>query len=150
MSNSTPLTERYSEKILGVLGCFDRIVITGSLPDCCHVDAMKAQLLKRKMLFFDYPKLVNPLRNRLHENAKKLAQEAGVRVEDTAFLARGGIATAGGCLASQYLAAWLMWRAAGEAAAARGLHYAAPVGEKESYVARLLGVVRPFVDTGPG
>jgi transcriptional regulator GlxA family with amidase domain len=76
--------------------------------------------------------------------------EAGVRVEDTAFVARGGIATAGGCLASQYLAAWLMWRAAGEAAAARGLHYAAPVGEKDSYVARLLDVVRPFVDTGAG
>jgi hypothetical protein len=79
--NNTSLTERYSEKILGVLGCFDRIVITGSLPDCCHVDAMKTQLLKRKMLFFDYSKLVDPLRNRLHENAKKLAQEAGVQVE---------------------------------------------------------------------
>jgi transcriptional regulator GlxA family with amidase domain len=74
--------------------------------------------------------------------------EAGVRVVDTAFVARGGIATAGGCLASQYLAAWLMWRAAGEQAAARGLHYAAPVGEKEAYVARLLDVVRPFVDSG--
>ena len=52
MSN-TLLTERYHDRIVGVLGCFDRIVITGSLPDCCHVDAMKAQLLKRKMLFFD-------------------------------------------------------------------------------------------------
>jgi transcriptional regulator GlxA family with amidase domain len=76
--------------------------------------------------------------------------EAGVRVEDTAFVARGGIATAGGCLASQYLAAWLMWRAAGEAAAARGLHYAAPVGEKDAYVARLLDVVRPFISVKEG
>ena len=76
--------------------------------------------------------------------------EAGVRVMDTAFVARGGIATAGGCLASQYLAAWLMWRACGEEAAARGLHYAAPVGEKEAYVARLLDVVRPFMPIKPG
>ena len=71
--------------------------------------------------------------------------EAGVRVQDAAFHARGPIATAGGCLASQYLAAWLMLRGAGEAAATQALHYAAPVGEKEAYVERLLAVVRPFV-----
>ncbi|MDE2092793.1 MAG: AraC family transcriptional regulator [Burkholderiales bacterium] len=72
--------------------------------------------------------------------------EAGVRVEDAPFHARGPIATAGGCLASQYLAAWLMARGAGFEAAARALHYAAPVGEKDAYVARLLDVVRPFID----
>jgi transcriptional regulator GlxA family with amidase domain len=71
--------------------------------------------------------------------------EAGVRVEDAPFHARGPIATAGGCLSSQYLAAWLMLRGAGEAAAAQALHYAAPVGEKEAYVERLLATVRPFV-----
>jgi len=49
---NTLLTERYQDRITGVLGCFDRIVITGSLPDCCHVDAMKTQLLKRKIWFF--------------------------------------------------------------------------------------------------
>jgi hypothetical protein len=80
MSNPL-LTERYHDQITGVLSCFDRIVITGSLPDCCHVDAMKAQVLKRKMRFFDYPELVNPLRNRLHANAKTLADAAGVQVE---------------------------------------------------------------------
>ncbi|MBC8056615.1 MAG: DJ-1/PfpI family protein [Rhizobiales bacterium] len=71
--------------------------------------------------------------------------EAGVRVEDAPFHARGPIATAGGCLASQYLAAWLMVRGDGFGAAERALHYAAPVGEKDTYVARLLDVVRPFV-----
>ena len=71
--------------------------------------------------------------------------EAGVRVQDAPFHARGPVATAGGCLASQYLAAWLMLRGAGEAATAQALHYAAPVGEKEAYVERLLAAVRPFV-----
>jgi len=71
---------------------------------------------------------------------------AGVRVEDASFHARGPIATAGGSLASQYLATWLMLRGAGEAAAAQALHYAAPVGEKDAYVERLLAVVRPFVE----
>jgi len=71
--------------------------------------------------------------------------EAGVRVEDSPFLARGPIATAGGCLASQYLAAWAMVRGAGWAAAGRALHYAAPVGEKDAYVKRVLDTIRPFV-----
>lgn len=72
--------------------------------------------------------------------------EAGVRVLDEPFHARGPVATAGGCLASQYLAAWVMARGAGFKATARALHYAAPVGEKDAYVERLLSVVRPFVD----
>jgi transcriptional regulator GlxA family with amidase domain len=71
--------------------------------------------------------------------------QAGVRVEDAPFHARGPIATAGGCLSAQYLSAWMMARGAGFEAAAQALHYAAPVGEKEAYVARLLGVVRPFI-----
>lgn len=72
--------------------------------------------------------------------------EAGVRVIDAPFHARGPVATAGGCLASQYLAAWMMASRAGFDAAAQALHYAAPVGEKDAYVERLLQVVRPFVD----
>ena len=72
--------------------------------------------------------------------------EAGVRVVDAPFHARGPIATAGGCLASQYLAAWMMAQRAGPDAAAKALHYAAPVGEKDVYVERLLAVVRPFIE----
>lgn len=75
------LIERYRDKMVGILGCFDRIVITGSLPDCCHVAAMTKQLLKRGFMFFDYAQLVDPLRNRLHANAKALAEAAGVQVE---------------------------------------------------------------------
>lgn len=71
--------------------------------------------------------------------------EAGVRVVEEPFHARGPIATAGGCLASQYLAAWVMASGAGLDAARSALIYAAPVGEKDAYVDRLLGVVKPFL-----
>ena len=40
----------------------------------------------------------------------------------------------------------MMASRAGFDAAAQALHYAAPVGEKDAYVERLLRVVRPFVD----
>lgn len=71
--------------------------------------------------------------------------QAGVRVVDEPFHARGPVATAGGCLASQYLATWVMLRRAGQEATEQALHYVAPVGEKEAYVKRLIGVVSPFV-----
>ncbi len=71
--------------------------------------------------------------------------EAGVRVIDAPFHARGPVATAGGCLSAQYLAAWMMLKRAGPDAAAQALHYVAPVGEKDAYVERLLGVVKPFL-----
>ena len=67
--------------------------------------------------------------------------EAGVRVADLPFVARGPIATAGGCMASAYLATWVMWRAAGREATRQALHYAAPVGEKDAWVDHALKVV---------
>jgi transcriptional regulator GlxA family with amidase domain len=73
--------------------------------------------------------------------------EAGVRVEDAPFHARGPVATAGGSLATQLLAAWLMVRGAGFEFAAKALRHAAPVGEQDAYVARLLDAVRPFMAT---
>ena len=71
--------------------------------------------------------------------------EAGVEVLDAPFVAHGNVATAGGCLASQYLSAWIIARLAGTAAAEEALHYVAPVGEKADYVGRAMAVVQPFL-----
>lgn len=69
---------------------------------------------------------------------KPWVQEAGVEVLNQPFVARGNIATAGGCLASTYLAAWIIARSEGAEAAAAALHYVAPVGEKEAFVANAM------------
>lgn len=71
--------------------------------------------------------------------------EAGVDVIDAPFVAHGNVATAGGCLASQYLAAWMIARGASAAHAADALHYVAPVGEKAAYVNRALSVITPHL-----
>ena len=72
-------------------------------------------------------------------------QEAGVEVLNQPFFAAGNVATAGGCLASQYLAAWIIARTEGLEAARSALHYVAPVGEKEEYVARAMKNIAPFL-----
>ncbi|MEK6354138.1 MAG: DJ-1/PfpI family protein [Burkholderia cenocepacia] len=71
--------------------------------------------------------------------------EAGVEVLNQPFFARGNVATAGGCLASPYLAAWLVARLEGEDAARGALHYVAPVGEKDEYVSRALTNIKPYL-----
>lgn len=76
---------------------------------------------------------------------KPWVQEAGIEVLEQAFFARGNLATAGGCLASSYLAAWTIARLVGREAAAEALHYVAPVGEKAEYVERALGNIDPYL-----
>ncbi len=71
--------------------------------------------------------------------------EAGVDVLDAPFVAHGNVATAGGCLASHYLATWVIARGGSVEDAAAAIHYVAPVGEKAAYVDRALGVVAPFL-----
>jgi transcriptional regulator GlxA family with amidase domain len=77
--------------------------------------------------------------------SKPWVQAAGVDVIDAPFVAHGNIATAGGCLASPYLAAWIIARGAGWDAAAAALHYVAPVGEKARYVETARGAVMPHL-----
>ena len=77
--------------------------------------------------------------------SKPWVQEAGVEVLNQPFFAAGNVATAGGCLASQYLAAWVIARLQGLQAARDALHYVAPVGEKELYVERALGHVQRYL-----
>jgi transcriptional regulator GlxA family with amidase domain len=74
--------------------------------------------------------------------------EAGVEVLDAPFVAHGNVATAGGCLASQYLATWMIARGASLRDAEEAIHYVAPVGEKARYVEQARAVVAPFLREG--
>ena len=74
--------------------------------------------------------------------------EAGINVVEAPFAAHGNVATAGGCLASQYLAAWMIGRLATQGDAEEAIYYVAPVGEKAEYVQRAMAAVTPFLKPG--
>ncbi len=78
--------------------------------------------------------------------SKPWVVESGVDVVPRAFAAHGNVATAGGCLASQYLVAWLIARLKGLDAAREVLHYFAPVGEKQAFIDRALAHVVPTLE----
>ena len=77
---------------------------------------------------------------------KPWVQEAGIEVLNQPFFATGNIATAGGCFASQYLAAWIITRSVGSEAARSALHYVAPVGEKQEYVDRAMKNISSYLE----
>ena len=75
------MTERHAAQIEGVLGCFDRMLIFGTLPRICFAGGMTSFLYERQIRIFDYPKFAEPYRNRIRENAEKMAAEAGIEIE---------------------------------------------------------------------
>jgi hypothetical protein len=76
-----PFIERHRNEIRGVLSCFDRVVITGTLTDICHARAMGGYLSYHRIRLFDFPRWAEPLRDELRKNAERLAAEAGVQIE---------------------------------------------------------------------
>jgi len=73
--------ERHASKIRGTLSCFDRVVITGTLPDICHAQAMAGFLSTRGIRLFDYRRWAEPLREELRAHAEQLAQTNGLKIE---------------------------------------------------------------------
>ena len=82
------LIERYSEKILGVLTCADRIVITGTLPVLSNSKSMTNYMYAQKVRIFDYPKFAEPFREQLRKNAERIAKENNIEIK---FLRKSSI-----------------------------------------------------------
>jgi transcriptional regulator GlxA family with amidase domain len=77
--------------------------------------------------------------------SKPWVEEAGVCVLNQPIVAKGNVATAGGCLASHYLAAWMIARLVGIEAAKSALDYVVPVGERDDYIERAMRNITPYL-----
>jgi len=75
------LLERYSDKIRGVISCYDRVLIRGILPVFCFAQGMTSYLYSHKIRIFDYPRFAEPLRDVIRANAERLASENGINIE---------------------------------------------------------------------
>ena len=69
-------------------------------------------------------------------------EEMGLTVLDKTLAVEGNIATAGGCLGAQQLAAWILCRLVGEAAAREALAYVAPIGDGDDFIDRLIAAAK--------
>jgi len=75
------LTELHAKDIRGVLSCFDRMLIMGTLPDIAHAKAFTRELNRRGVRIFDFPRFAQELRDRIRDHAERLATEHGLPIE---------------------------------------------------------------------
>ena len=75
------LSEKFHDQLDGVLNCYDRIVLTGSLHPFCYAQGMTSYLYKHQIRIFDYAQFAESLSEQIRENAERLAQQHGLQIE---------------------------------------------------------------------
>jgi hypothetical protein len=75
------LTERYKGQIAGVLSCYDRIIIQGTVPGWCYASGMTDYFYGHGIRIFDYPKWAEPLREALRKNMERVAADNAIEIE---------------------------------------------------------------------
>lgn len=75
------ILERYKSQIAGTLTCFDRIIISGTIPGVCYPEGMARHITTKGVRLFDYPRYVEPLREEIRTNAEKIAKENELDIE---------------------------------------------------------------------
>lgn len=75
------LQDRYAKQIAGSFSCFDRIIITGTIPGWCYSDGMRLYLNQNNIRIFDFPRFAEPLRDEIRDNAERLAGENSIKIE---------------------------------------------------------------------
>jgi len=82
------LTETYKKDIAFTLSCFDRLIITGTLPEISYDFGMTSYLYQKGVKIFDYPKFAEPFKDSIRANAERIASENGVEIE---FIRKSGV-----------------------------------------------------------
>jgi hypothetical protein len=82
------LTDRFTDQIAGVLSCYDRLIIQGTIPDFCYGQAMTNYLNARHIRIFDYTQFAEPLRDQLREHVERVAAENDIPIM---FVRKSGI-----------------------------------------------------------
>ncbi len=75
------LIKRFKEKIIGVLSCFDRVILTGTIPEIRYSGAMEKKLRSLGTRLFDFKEWAKPFRDEIRENAARVAQEHGLTIQ---------------------------------------------------------------------
>jgi hypothetical protein len=75
------IIERNAGQIRGVLKCFDRVVLQGSLPGVGYPAGMQMFLNRFGIKIFDFAEFAKPLTDRIRATAQSVAEEHGLKIE---------------------------------------------------------------------
>ena len=82
------LLDRHDKEILGVISCWDRVIVHGSLPGLGYSEGMTSYLKAHGIRIFDYTRFAEPLRKQIRSNAEQLAENNGIKIQ---FLPKSSI-----------------------------------------------------------
>lgn len=77
----TSILNKYQKEINGVLNCWDRVIVQGTLPGLCYAQGMTFFLHKHEIRIFDYVQFAEPLREQIRQNAQQLADKHSITIE---------------------------------------------------------------------
>ena len=75
------LIDRHADQLRGTIGCFDRVLIQGSLDGLNYPGGFAGYLKQHGIRTQGYVEFVKPLSARIIENAERLAEESGLKIE---------------------------------------------------------------------
>ena len=75
------LEERFPDVITGVLSCYDRLMLQGTLPNICFAGGMEQYLRTRGIAYKDYTQWASPLADQIKNRAEALAAAEGIQIE---------------------------------------------------------------------
>ena len=79
---STPLlSEKYAAEMVGVLHCYDRVIIRGNLQPLCYGQGMTKYMYDHNIRIFSYGQFAVSLRDEIRQRAEAIAAENQVEIE---------------------------------------------------------------------
>ena len=82
------LTDTYKQEISFSLSCYDRLIVTGCLPEISYAQGMTSYMYVKGEQIFDYPRFAEPFKDKIRSNIEAKAQEQGIEIE---FIRKTGI-----------------------------------------------------------
>jgi len=78
----TPLlSEKYTAEMVGVLHCYDRVIIRGNLQPLCYAQGMTKYMYDHNIRIFSYGQFAVSLRDEIRQRAEAIAAENQVEIE---------------------------------------------------------------------
>ncbi len=75
------LSEKYAAEMVGVLNCYDRVIIRGNLQPLCYAQGMTKYLYEHQVRIFSYSQFAVSLRDEIRQQAEAIAAENQVEIE---------------------------------------------------------------------
>ena len=73
--------KKYEKNISGVLSCYDRVVIKGTLHTACFADGMMSIMNRNHTKYKYYRSFVSPYRDKIYKNTEQLSKQTQVPIQ---------------------------------------------------------------------